>query len=114
MIPNDWELSHRQTDRDGCSNREFEFERSSSHDRHDQRGWVFARTVESWKKLGFRVVGLCREFWVLLVGNKQHTSKKIKDPRSWVEVRGLSCGMMMRMMMIPHLLGMMMMMTMME
>jgi hypothetical protein len=50
--------------------------------------------------LGFGVVGLCREFWVLLVGNKQHTSKKNKDPRSWVEVRGLSCGMMMRMMMM--------------
>jgi hypothetical protein len=82
-----------------------EFERSfssssSSHDRHDQRGWVFARTVERWKKLGFGVVGLCREFWVLPVGSKQHTSKKNKDPRSWVEVRGLSCGMMMRMMMM--------------
>jgi hypothetical protein len=77
-------------------------------------GGVFARTVESWKKLEVGVVGLYREFWVLLVGNKQHTSKKNKDPRSWVEVRGLSCGMMMRMMMIPHLLGMMMMMTMME
>jgi hypothetical protein len=67
MIPNDWELSHRQTDRDGCSNREFEFESSffsssSSHDRYDQRGWVFAGTVERWKKLGFGVVGLCREF----------------------------------------------------
>jgi hypothetical protein len=114
-----WKLSHRQTDIDGRSNREFEFEpsfssSSSFHDRHDQRGWVFARTVERWKKLGFGVVGLCREFWVLLVGNKQHTSKKYKDRRSWVDVGGLSCGMMMKMLMIPHLLGMMMMMMMME